>query len=76
MLLPHTDAEKALNVAEKLRAHVEKTNFKAAGELVPITLSCGISQVKEGDSNEILFERADQALYKAKQNGRNQCVVM
>lgn len=76
MLLPNTHAEDALNVANKLRENVEKANFKASGHKISITLSCGISQILDGDSAESIFERADQALYKAKQNGRNQCVVI
>ena len=76
MLLPETDTRKALSVAEKLRELVEKANFRASGDKISITLSCGISQLLDGDSCESIFERADKALYKAKQNGRNQCVVI
>lgn len=76
MLLPDTDAVTAQNVSNKLRENVEKASFKVAGEKITITLSCGISQIVEGDSCESIFERADKALYKAKQNGRNQCVVV
>lgn len=76
MLLPDTDAVTAKNVANKLRETVEMANFKVAGNKVTITLSCGISQIVEGDSSESIFERADKALYKAKHNGRNQCVVI
>ncbi len=76
MLLPDTDARTALNVADKLRGLVEKASFKADGDKISITLSCGISQLLAGDSNESIFERADKALYQAKQNGRNQCVVL
>jgi diguanylate cyclase len=76
MLLPDTDALTAQNVANKLRETIHKANFRVAGDKVSITLSCGISQIVEGDSHETIFERADKALYKAKQNGRNQCVVI
>jgi diguanylate cyclase len=43
---------------------------------VPVTISCGISQFREEDSPERVFERADEALYQAKRNGRNQCYVL
>lgn len=76
MLLPETDAPTALDVANKLREAVGKASFRAAGDKVSITLSCGISQMLETDSKESIFERADKALYIAKQNGRNQCVVL
>ncbi len=76
MLLPNTDAQSALGVADKLRVNLEKASFRASGNLISITMSCGISQLLAGDSNESIFERADKALYMAKQNGRNQCVLI
>jgi diguanylate cyclase len=76
MLFPDTDAQTALLVANKLRTTVEKTSFKASGDKISITLSCGLSQFLTGDTHEAIFERADKALYQAKQNGRNQCVVI
>ncbi|WAR45124.1 GGDEF domain-containing protein [Methylomonas rapida] len=75
-LLPETEAKNALLVVDKLRAIVERSGFKANGENVSITLSCGLTQYVEGDTNESLFVRADGALYQAKQGGRNQCVLV
>jgi len=76
MLLPNTHAQDALLVADKLRQTVEQSGFNANGQRVSITLSCGISEYIDGDTNESIFERADSALYKAKQNGRNNCVLI
>jgi diguanylate cyclase len=76
MLLPDTDAASAIIVAEKLRVYIEKASFKASGKKISITISCGISQVMKGDNHESIFERADKALYLAKQNGRNKCVIL
>ncbi len=76
MILAGSDAKSALLVAEKLRKTVEKSSFNANGEKVFITLSCGISQFVDGDSNESIFNRADTGLYRAKQTGRNRCVVV
>ena len=39
-----------------------------------ITVSCGIAQMQAGDTPEMLIERADQALYQAKDQGRNRYV--
>ncbi|MBS3963905.1 MAG: diguanylate cyclase [Methylomonas sp.] len=75
MLLPETDGRQALIVADKLRETVAKSSFNANGDRVSITLSCGISGYQEGDDNEDLFNRADAALYQAKNSGRNQCVA-
>ncbi|HEB77476.1 MAG TPA: GGDEF domain-containing protein [Methylothermaceae bacterium] len=74
MLLPETDSQGALKLAEKLRKAVETCGFNSRGKPVPITISCGISCVQEGDTPQSLFERVDKALYMAKQQGRNRCV--
>jgi diguanylate cyclase len=76
MLLPDTDLNTAKVVANKLRETIETANFKVLGDKISITLSCGISQFSEADTLDSIFERADSALYQAKQNGRNQCVVI
>ncbi len=74
MLLPETDDGGAFKLAEKLRRAVENCGFNSRGKPVPITISCGLSSVREGDTPERLFERVDQALYQAKAQGRNRCV--
>jgi len=75
MLLPGTKQEETLRLVNKLRLQVENCGFHYHGEAVKITISCGVSSFNEGDSLSQVFERADQALYKAKENGRNQCVI-
>ncbi len=62
-------------VAEKLRHAIEHCGFHYRGENVPITISCGIAEFRSGDGIEGVFERADRALYRAKDQGRNCCVV-
>ncbi len=75
MLLPDTDAQAAYIIAEKLRKTIEKTGFNSNGNKIQITVSCGISQFTKEDSGDSVFKRADQALYQAKKNGRNQCII-
>lgn len=75
MLLSDTDKKAAFILAEKIRKIIAKTGFNSSGSAIHITISCGITDLREGDTQENLFERADQALYKAKKNGRNQCVI-
>ncbi len=75
VLLPETDAKAALQAAEKLRKRVEECGFHFREKRVTITVSCGVSEYREGDTPESAFERADQALYEAKKNGRNRCEV-
>lgn len=75
MLLPESTAENALHVANKIREVIGNATFSAFGKAISITISCGISEFKEGGSEETVFERTDQALYQAKENGRNCCVI-
>ena len=75
MLLPGTKQEETLRLVNDLRQQVESCGFHNHGESVTITVSCGISSFNEGDNISQVFDRADKALYKAKDNGRNQCVV-
>lgn len=75
MLLPDTGKEPALKLANQLRSIIEKTGFNASGASLTITISCGITEFVQNDSPESAFDRADQALYRAKQQGRNQCCI-
>lgn len=75
MLLPETSIQSALKMVNTLRDNIEKSSFRANGDRISITLSCGVTQYIKGDDNESIFVRADAALYQAKQNGRNQCMV-
>lgn len=75
MLLPETRAQDAIMVTNKLRELVESSSFNANGNRVEITISCGITEFAATDNHESFFERADAALYSAKQTGRNKCVL-
>ena len=71
MLLPDMSVENAIQFANTVRKEVSKTVFLAKGEKVQITVSCGIARYQHKDNQQTLFERADQALYTAKQEGRD-----
>ena len=73
MLMTGSPMDACLHVAETLRAAVEATGFHFRDEAVTITASCGLAEMRDGDSTEQWFERADRALYRAKQEGRNRC---
>ncbi len=70
VVFPNTDIKGAQQAAEKVRKVVEEYPFKKQ-----ITLSIGIAQYQEGLSKKDLILRADAALYKAKEGGRNQVVL-
>ena len=75
MLLPNTNIENAPVLADSIREIISKSGFNANGKAINMTISCGISEFAPGDNHESVFERADKALYLAKQQGRNRCVV-
>ncbi|MDX1334919.1 MAG: diguanylate cyclase, partial [Gammaproteobacteria bacterium] len=75
LVLTETSADDALAVTDKLRGVIEQANFHFRDTAVPVTVSCGITDYSEGDSVEELYSRADEALYEAKEGGRNRCVL-
>ena len=75
LLLPMTTLEAATTVAEKLRCVVGAAAFGHHGEPVQVTVSAGLTDFRPGDTPTTVYERADRALYQAKQQGRNHCVV-
>ncbi len=72
VLLPHTDAAGAQEVAERLLEAVKRHTLSANGQPVRVTTSIGVALFPEhGLTLEELLSRADQALYRAKEAGRN-----
>jgi len=70
VLLPTAGLDTATTIAEKLRKNVQDLEIELVGH---ISISLGVSHVKEGDTMELTIDRADKALYLAKESGRN-CV--
>lgn len=76
MALPNSDTEAAQLVAERLRARVSERTIDLRGQLLRITISCGVSQYKPQEPGiDDTLKRADEALYVAKKSGRNHVVV-
>ncbi|ADR57866.1 GGDEF domain-containing protein [Pseudomonas putida] len=71
LLLPQTTPAVAAQVAEVLRATVEACPFHFKGERVVITTSIGLSAFRSGERSDQVLKRADAALYRAKELGRN-----
>ena len=77
MLLVGAPMEDVMQVAEQIRESVAQQGFHSSGkQQIAVTISCGISEFKEGDDPQMVFQRADKALYQAKREGKNRCVVM
>jgi diguanylate cyclase len=75
LLLPMTPLEATLGVANKLRQAVESATFQHKGKREPVTISCGATEFRLGDTPSVVYDRADRALYRAKEEGRNRCVA-
>jgi diguanylate cyclase len=75
MILCGADGDAALRIADQIRQKIAHCGFNSQGRPVQVTVSCGMSQVRNGDTSESLFERADKALYEAKKTGRDRCVL-
>ncbi|UVK83217.1 diguanylate cyclase [Pseudomonas sichuanensis] len=71
LLLPQTSPPAAVQVAETLRAAIEACPFHFKGERVVITTSIGLSAFRPGERGDQVLKRADEALYRAKDKGRN-----
>jgi diguanylate cyclase len=71
-LLSETDSRGGAIFAEKVRKHVEKARFMYKGERIEVTVSCGVSERKLHSSLSSVVNSADEYLYKAKKDGRNQ----
>jgi diguanylate cyclase len=74
LLLPMTTLEAGMIVATKLRLAIEAAPFKHKRQPEHITISCGLTEFRPGDTPASVYARADQALYRAKEQGRNRCV--
>lgn len=73
VLLLDTDIEKAFETAERLRLEISNIDVEIP---IKFTVSIGISELEPSDTFETFFQRADEALYKAKKLGRNKIILM
>ena len=73
VILPNSEIDNAYTVAEKIRNAISKLKFQYKDKVFSITSSFGVAQFRKGDSVESLIERADKALYKAKE--KRNCTV-
>ncbi len=74
-ILPKTTLGMGYKVAEKIRLAVQELDYKHKEHTINITISSGISLFADGDNPKSVFARADKALYQAKKQGRNRCII-
>ncbi|MGP0171456.1 GGDEF domain-containing protein [Pseudomonas sp. NCHU5208] len=75
-LFPGCEQAVALQVAERLQREVQRLSFQHEGKSFGVTLSQGLTVLTPKDANlEALYARADEAMYRAKRQGKNQIVI-
>jgi len=82
IILPYTRILEAKMVAERLRKAVENTkidiskvNNETNDKNISVTISLGIAEYENGDDEHTILQKADKALYKAKEGGRNKAEI-
>ena len=75
VLLPETDLDKTKIVAKRLCKQFEDAEFEVRNQLVKVTVSIGVCAFTEDTTLDKMIDHADQALYAAKQAGRNRVFV-
>jgi diguanylate cyclase len=75
MLLVGSSPAEGYAVAEKIRTEISQLGFHFHDKPVTVTASCGITNFIAEDTADDAFDRADRALYQAKEAGRNCCVI-
>jgi diguanylate cyclase (GGDEF)-like protein len=71
VLLKDTDGKTGLMIAEKIRQHVEQQRYAYNSQALHVTVSIGLTTQQPDDTLHSLLSRADHAMYRAKQTGRN-----
>ncbi len=75
VLLPNTDLHAAHKLAERLRLAIQALDYSALAPELSVTASIGLAEQQDCQDSEQMLQRADTALYQAKQNGRNQTCI-
>ena len=70
-----TDADAALLALQRLQSRLQATPFDDVAPDLRMSFSGGVTRLKQDDALDVAIERADQAMYRAKTQGRCRCVV-
>ena len=75
IILPNTGPGSAAAVLDEIREGFSRIKHQVEKNGIQVTFSCGVAAAEPGDSVETITIKADEALYKAKQAGRNRVVL-
>lgn len=75
LMLPDTSVSQGIECLNRIRAVLAATSFDAIAPGLGVTISAGVTDLHPDDTLEVAVERADQAMYRAKQSGRNQVIL-
>jgi diguanylate cyclase (GGDEF)-like protein len=75
LILPDTDIDLAIQTLDRLRSLITELNWSAIAQDLTLTISAGISAIRPNDTPEDILARADLALYRAKDTGRDRVVA-
>ncbi len=75
ILMPETASETARSVLDAMREHIAALPFHFRGDPVSVTFSAGLAEFVDGDDEDEVFDRADKALYLAKDSGRDKVII-
>jgi diguanylate cyclase (GGDEF)-like protein len=75
VLLNNSDVNTATFMAERIRQAIEQNETLCQTKSIKVTVSIGVAHFNKKECLDQLFERADKALYEAKENGRNQVII-
>src|SRR3954447_11217669 len=75
MILPDTGKDQAVRTLDRLRSIASEVDWAAISRVMNVTMSAGISEVRQEDSAADILARADAALYNAKDAGRNRVIA-
>lgn len=70
-----TGADPAVQLADRLRENIGAMQFEYNAQMLNVSISCGLTEFRADDTPKSVYDRADQALYAAKNAGRNRCVL-
>lgn len=75
ILLPEANAANAIRTANRLRKEIAEVPFAFEGQLLRVTVSIGVATLAAGEDLPSLMQRADRALYRAKEAGRDEVIA-